>query len=395
MENLPEVTLSFWPIIFLIAGGQSIFFSVLLMTNKKQWASNGYLAAFLFCFGYMLIFNFCYWTNYIYQFPHFLYTNLILNFLFGPLLLLYLDSLRPKPILQKWGWCHFIPAILYFLYLAPFYFQEGTIKVGNIIGTLPFQSPYPKGLNFMGYMGRFKVFSIHLLVYLCWKVYLYTQIIQPQKVQVYSQETIIIRKKWLQLLLVLYAAFLFSYLSYFLIADQPFFLLAYDFLICSIMTVSIYTIGYLGYKRSIIFSGGLFKKAFLKEKKYATSSLTSTAALSIENALLHFIQMEKPYQNNELKIKDLAAQLNTSSHHLSQVINEKFGKSFNQYINELRIKEAQQLLSNPAYVNTYIIQIAYQVGFNNKTTFNAAFKKIVGCSPRQFRQQLAENDLRK
>lgn len=272
---------------------------------------------------------------------------------------------------------------------SPFYFQPAATKLANITGVTPFPKPYFESLSFIKYMGRFKIFGLHLLIYFGWKIHLYFKLIAPKKIKFFSPETAIIRKKWLRILLALYAAFLFSYLSYFLIVNQPFFQLAHDFLICSIMTISIYAIGYLGYKRPLIFSGGLLKKAFLKEKKYATSSLTNTAAQSIEKALLHFIQNEKPYRNNELKMKDLAAQLNTSSHHLSQVINEKFGKSFNQYINELRIKEAQQLLANPTFEKTYIIQIAYRVGFNNKTTFNAAFKKIVGCSPRQYRAQLS------
>ncbi len=389
MEEIPAITLSFWPIIFLIAGGQSIFFSFLLFTNKKQVASNGYLAVFLVAFGYMLIFNFSYWTNYIYELPHFFYTNLPLNYLFGPLLLLYLDSLRSQPKLQKWWWVHFIPVLIYLIFFSPFYFQPAVTKLANVTGETPFPKPY-QWLKFIGYMGQFKFFALHLLAYFGWKIYLYLQLITPKKIQIFSIETEIIRKKWLRMLLALYAAFLFSYLSYFLIVNQPFFLLAYDFLICSIMTISIYAIGYLGYKRPLIFSGGLFKKAFLKEKKYATSSLTTAAAQSIEKALQAIIQKEKPYRNNELKMKDLATQLNTSSHHLSQVINEKFGKSFNQYINELRVKEAQQLLANPTNDKTYIIQIAYRVGFNNKTTFNAAFKKIVGCSPRQYRTKLSK-----
>lgn len=389
MEGIPTVILSFWPIIFLVAAGQSIFFSTLLMSSRKENPSNFYLAVFLCLFGYMLFFNFGYWTNFIYQFPHLFYTNLPLNYLFGPLLLLYLDSLQPKPKLQKWWWLHFVPVLVYVLYMAPFFLQSGATKLANITGATPFPTPLFKSSHFLRHMGRFNVFGGHLLIYFVWKIYWYFQLMQPTVTNHFSAETNIIRKKWLQLLIVLYGAFMFSYLTYFLIADQPFFLLAHDFLICSIMTISIYSIGYLGYKRPLIFSGDLFRKTFLKEKKYASSSLTTTAAQSIEKALLNFIQVEKPYLNNDLKMKDLADQLNTSPHHLSQVINEKFGKSFNQYINELRIQEAQQLLANPAHEKTYIIQIAYQVGFNNKTTFNAAFKKMVGCSPRQFRTQLS------
>lgn len=388
MSEIPQLTLSFWPIVFLIAGGQSLFFSVIIFTTKKQQSANIYLSAFLLFFGYMLVFNFCYWTNYMYHLPHFFYTNIVMNYLFGPLLLLYLDAFRRTPKLQKWWWIHFLPVVIYCLYMSPFYFENAATKLAYIQGTTPYPKPQWGAFNIIGQMGSFKVFAVHLLCYFGWKIHLYNQLIQPSETVDFPEETALIRKKWLKILLSLYAAFLFSYLTYFLIANQPFFELAYDFLISAIMTISIYIISFLGFKRPQIFSGELFKKVFLQEKKYANSSLSKTAAASIEKALEKVMQEERIYQDNDLKIKDLAEKLNSSPHHLSQVINEKFGKSFNQYINEYRIKAAIQLLENPSHKKDHIIQIAYQVGFNNKTTFNSAFKKIAGCSPSQFRQSL-------
>ena len=150
MQTLPEIIISFWPLFFLVAGGQSIFFSILVLSNKSQNKSNLYLAAFLFLFGFMLIYNFAYWSNYQYHNSHFYFSNLTLNYLFGPLLLLYLDSLRPEPKLQQWAWVHFLPAIIYFLFLSPFYFQNMEAKVLNIMGEVPV--PFNKKILFIGYM---------------------------------------------------------------------------------------------------------------------------------------------------------------------------------------------------------------------------------------------------
>jgi len=49
------------------------------------------------------------------------------------------------------------------------------------------------------------------------------------------------------------------------------------------------------------------------------------------------------------------------------------------------------LLENPANDKIYLIQIAYQVGFNNKTTFNNYFKKFVGCTPKIYRNNLQKS----
>ena len=387
MHEIPTATLSFWPIVFLLAGGQGIFFSILLLNNKKNRPANFYLAAFIFFFSYMLIFNFCYWSNFIYQFAHFFHTNLLLNFLLGPLLLLYLDTFRKQPKLQKWWWVHFLPVLVFSFYLSPFFLQSAADKAQNLIGNQAYPTLFPS-IKFIGYMGTFRVFSIYLIVYFIWKLVLYNQLIHPSETAQFTEETKNIRKNWFKISLLLYGIFLFAYLSYFLLEGKSFFTLAHDFIISSIMTFSIYAIGYIGYQQPEIFSGVILKKVFYKEKKYLNSSLTSSAANSIEKILRQLMQEKKPYLNNNLKMKDLAFQLNTSPHHLSQVINEKFNQSFNQYINTLRIQEAQRLLKDPAQQKTYLIQIAYQVGFNNKTTFNSAFKKVVGCAPSKFREQI-------
>ncbi|MBK9046995.1 MAG: AraC family transcriptional regulator [Bacteroidetes bacterium] len=58
-------------------------------------------------------------------------------------------------------------------------------------------------------------------------------------------------------------------------------------------------------------------------------------------------------------------------------------------MNALRIEEAKSLLANPQKHKVNVIEIAYQVGFNNKVTFNSTFKKSTGLTPTEFRKQNA------
>jgi len=76
-----------------------------------------------------------------------------------------------------------------------------------------------------------------------------------------------------------------------------------------------------------------------------------------------------------------------SKHQLSQVINEQTGMNFFEYVNQHRIGEARQLLSATSKKELNIIDIAYEVGFNNKVSFNTAFKKITGKTPTSFRNE--------
>ena len=107
-------------------------------------------------------------------------------------------------------------------------------------------------------------------------------------------------------------------------------------------------------------------------KKYKNSSLKAETALALKKRLLERMQTEKWYCDNTLKIQDIAVKLEVSTHHLSQVINELCGQTWSDFITEFRIEAAKQLLTNPDYGDK-ILAIAFDCGFNNKATFNAAF----------------------
>ncbi len=77
------------------------------------------------------------------------------------------------------------------------------------------------------------------------------------------------------------------------------------------------------------------------------------------------------------------------SYQLSQVINIGFQQNYYDLINSLRIAEAKRMISTPSTQNLKIIAIAYDVGFNSKSTFNAAFKKHAGMTPTQYKAKTA------
>jgi AraC-like DNA-binding protein len=97
------------------------------------------------------------------------------------------------------------------------------------------------------------------------------------------------------------------------------------------------------------------------------------------------MQKNKIFTNPELKLAELSKEVGLPPHQVSKLINEKMGKSFTEYINELRVAEFIKRLKDHKYASYSIFGIALDVGFNSKSSFNTAFKKITGKSPSAYK----------
>ena len=96
------------------------------------------------------------------------------------------------------------------------------------------------------------------------------------------------------------------------------------------------------------------------------------------------MKTDKPFLNPELSLKKLAADISLHPNKLSWLLNNHFGKNFNDYVNKHRIKEFQQLAVAPENKNITLLGLAYDSGFNSKTVFNTFFKKETGMTPKQW-----------
>lgn len=131
-------------------------------------------------------------------------------------------------------------------------------------------------------------------------------------------------------------------------------------------------------------------KIFFPGPRYTNSGLNNEQIENISMSLDNIVRQEKPYLQPDLTISDLAAKLNCSRHHLSQVLNDHLKKTYYDYINQLRVEEAKQILSNPVHQHQKIATVAYDAGFNSLSTFNDVFRKLTGQTPSQYRKQTIE-----
>jgi len=121
--------------------------------------------------------------------------------------------------------------------------------------------------------------------------------------------------------------------------------------------------------------------------KYAKSGLTSAQLGTYKKRLDEIMQSQNEYLRPDLTLPKLAQTIGCSVNILSQVINSGFGTSFFDYLNRYRIEHARELLARSDGQSNAILQIAFTVGFNSNSAFYSAFRKHVGMTPAQYRQQ--------
>ncbi len=103
----------------------------------------------------------------------------------------------------------------------------------------------------------------------------------------------------------------------------------------------------------------------------------------MKNLMLH----EKLYLNQNLRLDDVCKALEQSPRLISTLLNQKIDKGFNDFINEYRVEEAKHKLVDRQYANLTIEALAEECGFNSRTTFTRAFKKVTNLSPSDYRKQ--------
>lgn len=100
--------------------------------------------------------------------------------------------------------------------------------------------------------------------------------------------------------------------------------------------------------------------------------------------LVDLIEKQAPYLESQFTLKKLADLITIHPNQLSWLLNNHFGKSFNDFINHYRIEAFKEFALDPEKAHITLIGLAYESGFNSKTAFNTYFKKEVGMSPKEW-----------
>ena len=123
-------------------------------------------------------------------------------------------------------------------------------------------------------------------------------------------------------------------------------------------------------------------------RKYANSSLRDDTAAHLYRKLQACMIEDQLFLDSQLSLQSLAKTIGTNPHHLSQIINQRLGKTYYDYINGLRIEFAITQLRQPRNHQQTITAIAFDSGYNNKASFYKAFKQITGTTPNEYLKNL-------
>jgi AraC-like DNA-binding protein len=122
--------------------------------------------------------------------------------------------------------------------------------------------------------------------------------------------------------------------------------------------------------------------------KYRKSSLTEEGKQKILGNILLEFETRQYYLENLASLSDLSKKVGESPHHVSQVLNEKLDKNFFELLAKYRVEKAKMILNEDFKNRLTIEEISEMVGYNSKTAFNNAFKKLTGKTPSEFRKSM-------
>ncbi|MEP5610958.1 MAG: helix-turn-helix domain-containing protein [Cyclobacteriaceae bacterium] len=360
---------------------QGVLLSIFFFTRKVGKPTPQVLAGLIFLFSVNLLLP-ALVKQFLQVFPHLLGIGDPMLFLFGPLLFFYASFLTGNvTAFSKRDLLHLLPFAACVMLLSPIYLLGGDEKVEL------YQRYFESGIPYKLYLIWIAA-SLHNIIYIAAAI----KQIQIYRLRIKNTFSNIdrISLRWFKLILSgsLVIWLIDGYMLSSVLLDFDLgFLESLGHLLGYVSTIFIYYIGYRTLKEPET-SSQLILAAYSKEenKKYYRSGLSTSKADEYQSALLTFMQEDSPYLNPELTLTDLGQALSAPNNHLSQVLNEKFSQNFFDFINNYRVEEAKQWLSNPAKNQATMLAIAFESGFKSKSTFNAAFKKHTGQTPSEFRK---------
>ena len=344
---------------------------MLLLGKKKDRTAAVLISVFVLVHSVFIFHLFLFNTNLQFKVPHSFFMSSIFSYLYGPLIYFYFKRITLNYKFRKIDWLHAIPTVVIIIITIPLFLlsAEEKLRVMFEVGSVDKRTYLILGFST-------KLLSLLIYGYLTLRVYLKTK-----KYSWITEDA----KKWTRNLVTLTQVYVLSYFIYgFTITDL---IPRSDFLYHLQIVAMASMVLYIGYKSYLM--PNLFTASFAKQQdKYKKSGLTTSFSTELKEQLMQLLEVDKIYRQNNISLAMVSDQLGTTRHNTSQVINEHFGLNFFELINKYRIEEATEILKNDKNKNLNIIDVAYEVGFNNKVTFNKSFRKVLSQTPSQYLSSL-------
>ncbi len=344
-----------------------IFSAAMLFLSNKNKLANRLLAFLELAIAGWLLDAFFRVANIYGQNPNLYFLPIYYSFAFGPLVYLYAQAITNASFkFTKSSWLHFVPVFIQAVFYWIVVFQSYQTKY-NIWFNL--HLPYTYRLEYDGTW-------ISLTIYLLLSV----RLIRNYQNWLNNNYADVTRKtlNWLKICLLLMVLVCVCWLVEAILRDAQNVYYKYNYsgyFLCAV----IFMLGIFSYQQANI------NLSFEPEKELPPQK---AATVLVDDALAERIQLamqrDQLYLNPELTLADLAKHLAVPAKTISATINAAFDKPFNSYVNTFRVEAVKKRFLGKNAERLNLLGIAFESGFNSKTSFNRIFKDLTGFSPSQY-----------
>jgi len=406
---MAPIALDWLQIVALLGAAQGLFLTGILATQRRNRTANRLLAAAMLAFSIHLATTVYYAAGLEQVYPHFFGVSYPLLLLYGPLIYLYAVTAGDRS--RRLGWrdaLHFVPFLAVVLAGLPIYLLSGDEKIALYHqlqqGMRP---PLLKLVDPLQYLSGIS-YALATILFL-----------RRHRARVEDNYSSLerVNLRWLLRLAGAGAAIwvLATLLQLLAVTNHP--LLRHsDDVVSLAIAILVYGIGYMAIRQPEILHfataehriprlGALsgahaipapplpssFEPAVgTPAARYERSGLTEKEAAALKQRLLTLMDTERPYQDGDLTLADLAERLDTTPHKLSEVLNSELAQTFYDFVNSYRVREVQRRIVEERSRNLTVLALAMDAGFASKSTFNSVFKKHTGQTPSAYRQAMGQ-----
>ena len=303
--------------------------------------------------------------------------------LIGPVLFFYVRHLlEPQTRWQRQSGRHFVPALVYLAYTLAAWLADA-FWPGNSLGYANGRDKdFDLWYQVLGLISQAFYFGLSLRYYLRYRRLTFQTLSYADAVQY----------RWLARFLVAFLLMLLLRVLFFILNPEWgefgakfWYYLCFSGLLYGVLT--------MGFAHAWRMSGSIWPASFTPIPALAQEPTESTKPINPEELsedlerLDGYMLREQAYLNPTLTLTDVAQGLDSTPKQVSALINQGLHMNFNDYVNGLRVAALIIRLENGEHEQLTLLGLALDCGFNSKSTFNRAFKKHQGITPKEYLSQ--------
>lgn len=366
--------------LYMAAAAQGGFFAITQLANRSSLNTPKLLLSIIVILFSVSLFETGLWfTGQITSLPHFMQLSDPFAFLAGPLVYLYFRASFSQLPKVRELLLHCLPFVVAVIYCSQFYFHTASAKLAMYNGEITYSS------MFVIYIAGIKIFTLKLI-----SLGFYTYRVVAGFGNKISLKEV---RSWFMLSAGVFVLYVVSYAAFHVMEYTGAIEGCADYGIGIASGGFIYLFSWFGWVRPRVFEGYRLKEA-LAVVPASREKESGTQSNSVLPAIERVMRDEKIYRNEAVRLDTLAGRLDLPRHVVSNAINAT-GMNFFEYVNYWRIEEAKLLLTTTSRKELNVIEVAFEVGFSNKVSFNRFFKRYTGVTPTDYRRLAVKEDSQK